>query len=441
MTSSSFHTPPAKQRLRSTSTPTTRQQQQEKVPSSVVPSADYDDRRVCRQADRERQGLWNVRSPKPPQSFQTSASITAKVGYSCDNESFSTASNINNSSSAVPSALPATKTIYLIRHGESLGQCALNRNQRQTDPALLDCGLSELGIQQALALKQCLQTTTTATSSPGGSTNATSATTADADCDTPSSIMSNIQLVLCSPLTRALQTACLVFGQDDDGTENQTASTLGSLDCIPPPPPLLPILVHYHLREIGSQIPENMPRSPLVVQCHLQTVSPVISRRVVERQLNAELLLPDPSWPNDTTASSANALRRESIADILRWLAHGRTETCIAIVCHYHVIRAALLQHQVVAANEMSPIKASLTTGTTTTPLKSLSQTDPTTTTTTTTTPPPPNKGHLAATTSSPGPRHRRRQANANLHPTNACLWRCDLNCVTGRLTLVQVIR
>jgi hypothetical protein len=182
------------------------------------------------------------------------------------------------------------------------------------------------------------------------------------------------------------------------------------------------------------------------VQHHLQTVPPMISRRVVERQLNAKLLLPDPTWPNDTTATTAaaaaaasmpNALRRESIADILYWLVHGRTETCVAIVCHYHVIRAALLSHQVIAANEMSPTTRASMTTTTTTPIQMSSQTDPTTTTTT---PPPPNNGRLATTMSSPDPRHR-RQATANLHPTNACLWRCDLNCATGRLTLVQVIR
>jgi hypothetical protein len=177
------------------------------------------------------------------------------------------------------------------------------------------------------------------------------------------------------------------------------------------------------------------------VQHHLQTVPPMISRRVVERQLNAKLLLPDPTWPNDTTATTAasmpNALRRESIADILYWLVHGRTETCVAIVCHYHVIRAAVLSHQVIAANEMTPTtRASMTTTTTTTPIKMSSQTDDPTMTT----PPPPNNGRLATTMSSPDPRYR-RQATANLRPTNACLWRCDLNCATGRLTLVQVIR
>jgi broad specificity phosphatase PhoE len=470
--SSSFETPPAKQRRSTNTTSTTRQQYQEGVPNSAaIPfSADNEDRRILRQSERDRQGLWNgARSPKPP-SFKAGASTnTSKVGC-CDNESLLAASNSssNGSNSGVLQLPVGTKTVYLIRHGESLGQCAENRHQRQTDSTLLDCGLSERGIEQALALKQCLQTTMTTISSC--STNDTDTVAAAADAESECSIMAHIQLVLCSPLTRALQTACLVFGQDDgdedDGTETSSGSkdraTIGSSNCTaptkepanqstgetapepaPPCAPFLPIVIHYHLREIGSKIPENIPRPPAVVQHHLQTVpSPMISRRVLDTQVNFTLLLPEPTWPNDTTTASSttgssvpNALRRESIADILQWLAHARKETCIAVVCHYHVIRAALLQHQVIVANEMSPTKASMTT---TTPLKSPLPVGPTTTTT-----PCSNRcrmnprGGLASTVSSPGPRRH----STNLHPTNACLWRCDLNCATGRLTLVQVIR
>lgn len=81
----------------------------------------------------------------------------------------------NPSSSPVPS-MPRNappKTLYFIRHGQSLAQAA-GRPVRLTDMSLLDCALSPLGVEQSRGISHLM----------------------DAN---------SVQLVLCSPLTRALQ--------------------------------------------------------------------------------------------------------------------------------------------------------------------------------------------------------------------------------------------
>jgi len=86
-------------------------------------------------------------------------------------------------------------TVYLIRHGESLGQIA---RDRRNDQSLRDCRLSDQGRHQAARID--LQ----------------------------------VDAILCSPLVRALETALIAFPQHA-------------------------IQVRYDLREIGSSIPENVP--------------------------------------------------------------------------------------------------------------------------------------------------------------------------------------
>ena len=103
-----------------------------------------------------------------------------------------------------------TKTIYLIRHGHSQGQVASSNGlDRKSSPELLDCGLTKIGESQARNLSE--------------------------DCFTQGELDS-IELVISSPLTRALHTALVGFPRHD-------------------------ILVHYDLREIGSKAPENEPRN------------------------------------------------------------------------------------------------------------------------------------------------------------------------------------
>ena len=49
------------------------------------------------------------------------------------------------------------KTIFFIRHGESLGQACASLEQRVSDDSLRDCGLSPLGQQQARHIPQQLR--------------------------------------------------------------------------------------------------------------------------------------------------------------------------------------------------------------------------------------------------------------------------------------------
>lgn len=182
------------------------------------------------------------------------------------------------------------KTFYLIRHGESLGQATKNRRQRETDPQLLDCGLTFRGRVEA-------QTRVAA--------------------QLGQDKMSKIELVVSSPLTRALETACRAF-------------------------PDTPILVHYHLRELGSPIPENQPRcmSRVLRDLQQQQDDNGDSYLLPTSNIDTETLRPD-VWP-PVHDCVPKVLRRDRVADSLYWLARERPERVLAVVCHYHVIRAAL---------------------------------------------------------------------------------------------------
>jgi broad specificity phosphatase PhoE len=179
------------------------------------------------------------------------------------------------------------KTIYLIRHGESIAQ-KKPRQQRQNDSSLIDCGLSALGVWQAREMIPQLL--------------------GQADYD-------SIELVITSPLTRALQTSVLAF-------------------------PDKPILCHYHLREIGSMIPENIPRPMKQVLMDLQQHLGAIP--VDHSRIDVETLRPE-QWPkrHDTPPK---VIRRDHVRAVFQWIAQHRPEQTIAVVCHYHVIMAALAE-------------------------------------------------------------------------------------------------
>lgn len=129
-------------------------------------------------------------------------------------------------------------TVYLIRQGESIGQsfsrearsstscCERhdnnnNNNACSSSSVLLDCGLTEKGRQHARSI---------CSSSSGDSQSLL----LDAKA------VASIRLVLSSPLTRALETALLVFSNSNNE--------------------IIPIVVDYDLRELGRIIPENTPR-------------------------------------------------------------------------------------------------------------------------------------------------------------------------------------
>ena len=93
------------------------------------------------------------------------------------------------------------KTVYLVRHGESLAQTAKARGVDRKHPSLRDCGITERGRQQAAALQ----------------------------------LPSVPDLVVSSPLTRAIQTARIAF-------------------------PHATIVLHAGATERGRGVPENLPR-------------------------------------------------------------------------------------------------------------------------------------------------------------------------------------
>jgi broad specificity phosphatase PhoE len=196
----------------------------------------------------------------------------------------------------VPSTLyPATSGhyVYLIRHGESNGQL-VNSMQRRGDLSLVDCGLSALGQQQARSMKERHN-------------------------------LPPMDMILSSPLTRALQTAVLAF------------------------PTATQIFVNYDLREFGggnkggrSIIPENQPRPWNQVFADLPPDSHFkIDIRSFAQEDRHHCL----SWPNHH-ATSPIVLRRRYIHEVFRSLAaqmrSQRRPRHIAVVCHFHVIRAAL---------------------------------------------------------------------------------------------------
>lgn len=173
------------------------------------------------------------------------------------------------------------KTIYLIRHGQSEGQVARKQRRDRNDPSLTDCGLTSLGREQAKEIPNLLDTTA-------------------------------IDLVVSSPLTRALKTAILGFPNHD-------------------------VLILYELREMGSRIPENRPRSMKRVTKSLEAdIEDRVSRGVA---IDMTSLQPA-EWPRET--ASSNVPKSERLQLAFEWLYKERSERTIAVVCHYNVIRAIL---------------------------------------------------------------------------------------------------
>ena len=257
--------------------------------------------------------------------------------------------------------------VHLIRHGESWGQLC-PPEQRRTDPGLRDCGLTPVGRQQALRLRQQYH---------------------------QQQHNDEFDMILSSPLTRALETALLVFG---DRRRHNTK-----------------IVAHYDLREIGTgTIPENQPRPWSMVRDDLQGLlvwradedkTPTSGDNGSAHYWNTPTIMDDghdcpmmedaqdndscwgqtnlldtqtfaPSaWPDDHDITP-RVVRRKQVQDVFRWLyhhyhhdatpttttttttttgestmsLHNNDDTAdhayqtrhVAVVCHYHVIRAAL---------------------------------------------------------------------------------------------------
>lgn len=225
--------------------------------------------------------------------------------------------------------------VSLVRHGESLAQ-GTHRTLRRTE-AYLDCACSPKGVAQAYALPDRF----TAHGGVGG-----------------------VELVVVSPLTRALTTALLGF------RDRKTH---------------VPMLVHPACRETGTGIPENVARAVASLQLDKDLASlPGFN------DLDFGLLPPD--WPiNDNGGGAANcggssgrsggrskrkgeptrkgsrggrgssgfpmAEEHDPSRGLLAWL-RARPETRIVVVCHHNYI-SALVRH-VVKVENASPIECVL---------------------------------------------------------------------------------
>lgn len=188
------------------------------------------------------------------------------------------------------------KIIYLIRHGESKGQAAGSRGTPRTDPSLLDADLTRKGRNQANEIDSLLG----------------------------EDVMSSIQLIVSSPLTRALNTALVGF-------KNRPQ------DCN--------IIVRYDIREVGSKIPENIPRP-------IKDVLKDLSYLPRTDELDYHTFKPE-EWPPSNNVSCGSKKKKrvishsrhtvnDSIRNFLLWLSQERAERTIAVVCHYNVIRSML---------------------------------------------------------------------------------------------------
>ena len=200
----------------------------------------------------------------------------------------------------MPAPQGPTKQIILIRHGHSLGQNAKNDGKnRKTDQSLIDAGLSSKGKTQARNLPKAFD-------------------------------ISNIPLIVSSPLTRALQTAAIIFKNRADTTT---------------------IIVHFHIREIGSGIPENQPRAIKAVLRDL----PFITDGAFQEVESIDTSLQPDNWPD----VGSQIDKADELANFKTWLYHERAEEIIAVICHHNVI-VTLLDGQMGRIDNCDPIRCTL---------------------------------------------------------------------------------
>jgi len=177
----------------------------------------------------------------------------------------------------------AMKNIVLIRHGQSLGQTAHTRGiDRKNDNRLVDCFLTQKGMNQAHELRKEIND------------------------------LHNIfkfELVVTSPLTRAVATCLLCFGH--------LSTEFNVNDGVP-------FICHPDLAETGGKIPENRGRD-------VKDILKDLDKHFIATKPIDFSLLPS-SWPDAVGGS---------VSYFMEWLAQ-RPEKNIAVVCHHNVIKSLL---------------------------------------------------------------------------------------------------
>lgn len=111
--------------------------------------------------------------------------------------------------------------------------------------------------------------------------------------------------------------------------------------------------MHYDLREIGSHIPENIPLP-------MSQVLKSLKKDLKNRTIDTESLQP-PGWPDKVCPPSIS--KQDIIQNASKWLYQEREEQCIAVVCHYNVIRSMLMPNVQgnISPENAIPIKCLLT--------------------------------------------------------------------------------
>jgi hypothetical protein len=174
---------------------------------------------------------------------------------------------------ASPSAV-----VVLVRHGESLAQARDRSTTKRTDPSLRDCGLSRVGVQQAQALRGKLAGL---------------------------SLAPEPELLLCSPLKRAIQTALHAF------------------------PDSRRIVVHPGLTERGGRIPENQPCARAELEADTELMG-------LQGSGSLDFSLLPSGWPSASETPHTGAER--ALLDFL-----GRREERYIVAVTHHNLSQKLL--------------------------------------------------------------------------------------------------
>ena len=228
------------------------------------------------------------------------------------------------------------KNITLLRHGESLGQTAYHNGiDRQKDPSLHDCFLSQKGIGQACQLRKTIDELHNE---------------------------EKFELVCVSPLTRAIATCVLGLGHLSETCMNDDDADIKDLSCegknqlhhqqrLQGKTASIPFICHPDLAESGGRIPENKGRPIKKVMRTIEENLSFISPSYAAVHSIDFSLLPE-KWPR----------YHGYVSTFIEWL-HQRPETNIAVVCHHNVIKALCGRGQVREVFNCIPVQCVLVDG------------------------------------------------------------------------------
>lgn len=198
-----------------------------------------------------------------------------------------------------PDPVSPYKMVYLLRHGQSEAEVNAGGKRQSTAGNMRDSGLSERGLFEARAIQ---------------------------DIMTDEQLIA-IEVVLCSPLKRAIHTALVGF-------------------------PDHKLMIAKELTEIGRECPENSPRLTTEV---LDELHDIIKDRSPGATIDYDTL-------NGTSRPLAGLdSPSRKVQKFFEWLYMDRREQTIAVVCHANVIRTAVYGSSTpLLPDNATPIKCQL---------------------------------------------------------------------------------